>query len=72
MTGFTGIQDEDKLTSQSVHVSPFLQEELQRDYYLWQVFHLEHDIEKARKQAAKHMEAAANIQRDQSIAEKEV
>lgn len=55
----------------NLHLQP-PQEGLRSDFYLWQVFHLEHDIEKARKQAHRHQAEASHLERARGIAENEV
>ena len=48
------------------------QEELRCTYYLWQLFHIDHDLTKARQQMAKESKAMEAAARSGILAEKEI
>lgn len=49
-----------------------LQEELRSTYFLWQLFHIDHDLTKARQRMAKESKALEAAARSAILADKEI
>lgn len=49
-----------------------VQEELKSTYFLWQLFHIDHDLTKARQRMAKESKALETAARSAILAEKEI